>query len=416
MNRNSYIFNHNKTLCTGCGSCTQVCTHHALSMKADEEGFLFPSLDSNKCVDCGLCDKICPVVNDNQSNNYNYQKGYIATTHHKEYYLESASTGICTMLSNLVIKDGGIVFGCFLDENVWQAYHIGVTDTDGIEKIRNSKYLQSDTKQTFTEVKTLLKEDKTILYIGTPCQIAGLKAFLRKDYPNLLLVDIICHGVFSPKLMPLEVQYWENKFKAKIFNFRFRSKRKYKNINGGMVNFDYLLPNGKIKHIERHASSSPSYRAYAYAGDGKNYNLRISCYNCPFRELNRYGDITIGDPWFIKAQIENKELRASNSVRSIYSINTDKGSQWMDKINHLLILEQMEMSNLFVQPATNKQVTEHIGEGREQLYQRINKEDYATVVEDLLHCNLDDAQKSFEKRYNVSQIKRLIKKLVFIKQ
>ena len=223
MKRNSYIFNQDKTLCTGCGACTQVCTHQALSMKSDEEGFLFPSLDLDKCIDCGICDKICPVVNKNQANNYNHQKGYIATTHHEEFYQESASIGICTMLSNLVIKEGGIVFGCFLDEDTWKAYHIGVTDTNGIEKIRNSKYLQSDTKRTFTEVKTLLKEEKTVLYIGTPCQIAGLKAFLRKDYPNLLLIDIICHGVFSPKLMPLEVQYWDNKYKAKIFNFRFSS-------------------------------------------------------------------------------------------------------------------------------------------------------------------------------------------------
>lgn len=414
MEKKSYIFNGNKTHCTGCGACVQVCSQHALSMNPDKEGFLYPTLDVERCIECGLCDKTCPVVNNNRANIFDNQRGYVATTNNEHYYKESATIGICTMLSEAVIKDGGIVFGSFLDETDWKAYHIGVYDLTGVESIRNSKYLQSDTKGTFSEVKDSLKNNKTVLYIGTPCQIAGLKAYLNRDYPNLYMVDIICHGVFSPKLMPLEVHYWEKKYNTKIANFRFRSKRKYKNANGGMVNFDILLPNGKTKHIERHASSSPSYRAYAYSGDGNNYNLRLSCYECSFRDKERFGDLTIGDPWFINgAHIKNKKLKSSNSVRSIFTINTRKGEIMVEKIHALIESQELSIDDMFRQPALLKQ-NRQVDEIREQLYKRIEEEDYSCVIEDLLHCNLDKAHELFVKNYIKSLIKRIIKSILHL--
>lgn len=414
MERKSYIFNGNKTLCSGCGACVQVCSRNALSMNPDREGFLYPTLDKAKCIECGLCEKTCPVVSISRANEYDNQRGFVATTNNEHYYKESATIGICTMLAEVVIKEGGIVFGSYLDETVWKAYHIGVADRMGLESIRNSKYLQSDTKRTFSEVKDCLNKNKTVLFIGTPCQIAGLKAFLNRDYQQLYLVDIICHGVFSPILMPLEVQYWEKKYNAKISNFRFRSKRKYKNVNGGMVNFDILLPKGKTKHIERHASSSPSYRAYAYSGDGNNYNLRLSCYECPFRAKERYGDLTIGDPWLINgSSIKNKKLKPSNSVRSIFTINTKKGVIMVDKIHLLIESQELSIVDLFRQPALLKQ-NRRVSEVREQLYKRIENEEYSNLIENLLHCNLDKAHELFVKQYRKSQIKRIIKYLLHL--
>lgn len=407
----SYIFTGDKSLCSGCGACTQVCTHHALRMTCDGEGFLFPQVDEEKCLLCGLCDKTCPVTGTNTENQDGEQHCYVATTSEKGYYQESASIGLCTMLSKHIIDNGGVAYGSFLDESNWTAYHIPVTDDEGIQKIRNSKYLQSTTGNTYSHVKEKLNQGTVVLYFGTPCQIAGLKSFLRKPYSNLYTIDLICHGVFSPKLMPLEVNYWEKKLGGKIKNFRFRSKRVYKYVNGGMVNFD-LIKEGKVCHIERHAASSPSYRCYAYAGNGKHYNHRLSCYSCPFRSQKRYGDITVGDPWFISNDIiHNRKLRSSNSIRSLYSVNTAKGKELISHISFMLNKEELTISDAFTQPALQSLVKE-IPLEREIMYSRLNKQDYGNLVEELLGCDLAESHRVFEKKYKKERIKRFVNKLL----
>ena len=409
----SYIFTGNKSLCTGCGACVQVCTHKAIEMKNDSEGFIYPFVDEKKCVQCGLCDKICPVTGTNTENSGEEQHCYVATTNKEKYYLESASIGICTMLSEYVISNGGIVYGSYLDESDWTAYHIPVKDVNGIQKVRNSKYLQSTTGDTFIQVKEKLNQGVVVLYIGTPCQIAGLKSFLRKSYSNLYTIDLICHGVFSPKLMPLEIDYWEKRLGGKVKNFRFRSKRVYKYANGGMVNFD-LNKDGTIRHVERHAASSPSYRCYAYADDGMHYNHRLSCYNCQFRSQKRYGDITIGDPWFISNKvINNKKLRNTNSVRSLYSVNSAKGNEIISWVRPLLNEEELSASDAFTQPALQI-ITKEIPSKRKNLFSMLDQKDYGSLVEELLCCNLEKSHKVFAKKYRKLKIKRIIRKMLFI--
>lgn len=409
----SYIFTGNKLQCTGCGACAQICSHKALEMRRDSEGFLFPMLNEIKCVQCGLCDKTCPVTGSNAENTVEEQKCYVATTCEKIYYKESASIGICTMLSKHIVDSGGIVYGSFLDESNWSACHISVCDAKGVQKIRNSKYLQSSTGTTYTQVKENLSQGTLVLYIGTPCQIAGLKSFLRKQYPNLYTIDLVCHGVFSPLLMPLEVAYWEKTLGGKVKNFRFRSKRVYKHLNGGMVNFD-LMSNGKTSHIERFAASSPSYRCYAYSGDGLNYNHRLSCYSCPFRSQSRYGDISVGDPWFITNDvIKNKLLNSSNSIRTLYVVNTDRGRKLISSISDKLIEEEISILDAFSQPALQK-ISKEIPSKREIIYSSVNSQNYGTLIEQLLQCNLTKEHKKLDRQYQKMRIKRFIKKLLMI--
>lgn len=410
--RISYIFSGNKNLCTGCGACVQVCSRHAISMQKDEEGFLFPDVDMTTCIDCGLCEMTCPVIGDHQQNSVdNNQKCYIATTQDESSYKESASIGICTMLSRNMVLRGGHVFGSFLDENTWTARHIEVTDLQGVERIRNSKYLQSDTGLSFTKTQKLLLAGEKVLYIGTPCQIAGLKAFLRKPFDGLYTIDLFCHGVFSPLLMPYEVMYWEKMFDGKICNFRFRSKRVYKHANGGMVNFD-LQKGSKLKHIERFAGSSPTYRCFAYSGDGKYYNHRLSCYDCPFRSIKRYADITVGDPWFVKdSHIQSPRLKSLNAVRSIYSINTPKGEKLIEGIRKELIEEEMSVDQAFCQPAVLP-VHHEVPSLRYEIYNQINKEDYGLLVEKVLNCNLKKSHSQFHVQYRKSEMKRILKTIV----
>lgn len=379
-------------------------------MSPDEEGFLYPNIDKKQCVECGLCEKVCPVSGTNTENQYYNQRCYVATTQHEEYYMESASIGICTMLAEYVLSIGGCVFGVYLDEFDWSAYHIAIESIDDLSKIRNSKYLQSNTKLTFSDVKSLLQNGRTVLYVGTPCQIAGLKSFLRKPYVNLFTVDLICHGVFSPILMPYEVKYWEGIFKGRIFNFKFRSKRVYKHSNGGMVNFD-LEKNGKTTHIERYAGSSPTYRCFAYSGDGFNYNQRPSCYSCHFRAEKRYADITVGDPWLVDNKKIKNTLLATNIIRSLYSVNTEQGEKLVDNIKKFLIEEELNVADAFCQPATKK-VVRQMPKERQELFACLKTEEYGSLVERLLKCDLKKAHRKFHRKYGLSCIKRRVKKIL----
>lgn len=409
----SYLFNKKTELCTGCGACSLVCKKRAIEMCPNEEGFLFPSINETKCIHCGLCEKYCPVANFDQRNDEFLQDCYVCSTDRKDYYIGSASIGLCTMLTESVIREKGIVYGAYLDENTWSTYHIPITDLSGIENIRNSKYSQSSTIEAFKSVKNNLDSGRIVLFIGTPCQISGLKALLRKQYDNLYTIDLICHGVFSPTLIPKEVQYWERVYKGKLINFRFRSKRKYKLKNVGMVNFDCVSKNGKRTHIERYAASSPSYYCYAYSQDGNHYNLRMSCYACKFRAKERYGDLTIGDPWGINNNIiNNPSLRSNNSVRSLYIINSAKGQKLISKVKHLLYEEKIPYNQVFAQPALlNEKLV--IPSLRYSFYTNMsNIPDYGQYVETYLNCNLEYQHKKFNKAYRVKLMKHYIKKLL----
>ena len=221
---------------------------------------------------------------------------------------------------------------------------------------------------------------------------------------------MICHGVFSPRLMPYEVKYWENKFGGKLMNFRFRSKRVYQS-NGGMVNFD-IEKNGKKEHIERFAGGSPTYRCFAYSGDGINYNLRPSCYSCHFRSVKRYGDITVGDPWFINDKtIKNPNLTSRNFIRSLYSVNTEKGVELAANIKDFLIEEELKLTDAFCQPAL-KNGNRQIPEKRLQLFANLATEEYGSLVERLLDCDLEKAHQVFNRKYRISRIKKAIKSLL----
>ena len=166
-------------------------------MCEDDEGFLYPVINQARCVSCGLCERACPVVGNHQANSEIGQKSYLAISEHESHYAKSATIGICTMLAQYVIEQGGRVFGVALDETSWKTSHICVSDETGIERIRNSKYIQSDPCDTYAETRNLLKQGIMVLYIGTPCQIAGLKAYLRHDFENLLTIDSSATGYIA---------------------------------------------------------------------------------------------------------------------------------------------------------------------------------------------------------------------------
>jgi len=410
----SYIFTKNKLDCTGCSACAHICRHSAIKMQEDEEGFLFPVLDEDKCVKCGLCDMRCPVVNNHQNNIYDNQKYYLITTRKEQYYKKSATIGLCTMLSEYIIDNNGVVFGAYLDETDWRVYHIKVSLKEDVEKIRNSKYAQSDPRTAYEDVKSLLIQNTVVLYIGTPCQIAGLKAFLNKKYDNLFTIDLICHGVYSYKILRKEVEYWNKKLNSNIFNLKFRSKRESYWTVGGIVNFDYKKENNKIIHKEVHGSCSPTYRCYAYSSDGKCYNLRESCYGCRFRDEGRFGDITIGDAWFTLKHYKNldTERNRKNGV-CLCMVNTQSGSSLLSKIQALYEIFEISKEDTFLQPALRSEKLE-LPELRYKLYESLDKEDYGNLVEkQILHTNFSDVYVQYKKKERINAVKHIIKNVIF---
>lgn len=409
----SSIFTQIKENCSGCGACAQICKHQAISMKEDSEGFLYPNINLSKCVDCGICDRICPEVNAHQENNIQEtQAYYLATNRDKTYSKKCATIGVCSMISQYIIEKQGAVFGVVLNESIWKAEHICLQDQNGIEKVKNSKYIQSNTKATYNEAKMRLQKNQIVLYIGTPCQIAGLKAFLRKEYSNLYTIDLICHGTFSYKLLQKEISYWEKELKGKIYNFRFRSKKIYPWNMGGIINFDYKNSKGKIKHVERPGYFSPTYRSYAYSPDNINYNLRQSCYSCKFRSSNRYGDLTVGDAWGIEKY--KQEIFSDENKRTGISVilsNTQKGNYLIKNIQELLILTELNKDEVFTQPAllpTNRTIPNK----RYEIYNNLDKEEYGSLISKTLNFNFHKSYKEYKKKFFKQKVKIYIKLLL----
>lgn len=184
--------------CCGCNSCAQSCPKQCISMSEDNEGFLYPSVDTNLCVECHLCEKVCPVLNIS-SGQYPISC-YAAKSPDEQIRKESSSGGIFSLLAQKIIENDGVVFGAAFNKK-WEVVHCYTETLEGLNSLRGSKYVQSKIGNAYEQVKTFLKNGRLVLFSGTPCQIAGLKTFLRKDYENLITLDFVCHGVPSPGVL-----------------------------------------------------------------------------------------------------------------------------------------------------------------------------------------------------------------------
>lgn len=284
----------NKEKCCGCEACVQICAKHCISFDEDSEGFRYPKVDMSLCVDCGLCEKVCPVLNPSEERVP--EKSYAARNDNESELLLSSSGGMFVLLAKSVIRQGGVVFGAMFDEE-WNVVHGYAETENGIKSFMGSKYVQSRIGFTYTEVRDFLKQGRKVLFSGTSCQIAGLKRFLRKDYDNLLTVDVICHGVPSPKVwrMYLDEIKKEAAKDAKISDISFRNKRL------GWRKFSFVLnmdnadkANETEEFIADFHRDNPYMKAFL-----ANLILRPSCAKCPAKGGRSQSDITLADFWGI---------------------------------------------------------------------------------------------------------------------
>lgn len=314
---NRYLDGKKIADCCGCSACVQKCPKQCLSMSKDNDGFLFPIVVNDDCIDCGICAKVCPMENNIRLSDE--QKYYGAYNENSQEVLSSSSGGIYPALAKWIIEQKGVVYGASLDSER-NLYHIGVTTEDEVKKTLGSKYFQSDIKDTYKECKTYLDVGKVVLFTGTPCQVHGLKCFLRKDYENLYTADVICHGVPSQKMFNAYVSFLEKKHNAKLIDINFRDKKR----NGWSITLRYTMeyPNGKCK--DYYLISKLSEYFVAFLGGSI---ARESCYVCPFSSLNRTGDITMGDFWGY--QKKRPDLKQKEGLSLILS-NSKKGKYMLD--------------------------------------------------------------------------------------
>ena len=275
--------------CTGCMACVNVCAHHAISVVQDKEGFDRPQIDENLCVDCGLCQKTCPINNHPIANDP--QKVYSGWSSDETVRISSSSGGAFTEIARPILKEGGVVFGCALDEKL-QAYHTYVeTLEDLATKLRGSKYVQSRIGNSYAQAKDFLKQGKKVLFSGTPCQIAGLKNYLRRDYENLITVDLICHGVPSPMLFEDYKNFMQKHENMKLTNVSFRCKK------SSWIFYNMTLT-GRVEKSSAEKTYIGRYYEDPYIrGFLSDVFLRPSCSSCKFTSVKRVSDYTIADWW-----------------------------------------------------------------------------------------------------------------------
>ena len=219
--------------CTGCGACVQVCPKKCISWEEKDFGFNYPRIDKNVCVDCGRCENVCPI--DRDLNKPDGQRAYAVVLKDKDTLLKSTSGGMFSALAGYVFENKGVVYGCSM-ESGFQVKHIRVSVEKDLEKLRGSKYVQSNTENTFAQAETDLKKGLVVLYTGTPCQIAGLNNYLGKEYDNLITADIVCHGVGSQKYFDKFMDYLKEANKD-MTDLKFRSKEYVGWSCGGVVVF-----------------------------------------------------------------------------------------------------------------------------------------------------------------------------------
>lgn len=317
----------NKIDCCGCHACFNICPKGAIDMKEDEYGFKYPTINEDKCIDCGLCEKVCPIINKTKTNNK--PKAYACINKNEDIRLKSSSGGIFTLIAEAILESRGVVFGVELDKN-FNAVHSYVEKKEDLYKFRGSKYVQSAIGSTYKKAKEFLDEGRYVLFTGTPCQIEGLYSFLKKDYEKLYTQDIICHGVPSPRVWRKYKEEVEKENNSKIVEMNFRDK------SNGWSNYSlkYIF-NDKNTYIEKNFNSRYM-RAFL-----NNISLRDSCYECSFKKINRISNITLADFWGIQKLMPKLD---DNKGTSLMIINNPKGEELLAKISKNIVLEEVDFN------------------------------------------------------------------------
>lgn len=330
----------NKRDCCACSACMSICPKNAIKMDVDEYGFIYPNINLELCIECRACKTVCDFQERINKNNCEKKplETYAAILKNNEMLMNSASGGAFVALANYILYKGGIVCGCTMDENL-DTRHICIDKKEDIKQLQGSKYIQSSMNDTFKKVKKYLTNKQYVLFTGTPCQVAGLKKYLNRDYENLITADLICHGVPSSSFFKGYIKWLEKSLNSKVTNFKFRDKK----YGWGLLSKVQYKKNGNLKSKTMKPILSYYYQ-YFIKGD----IYRDSCYQCPYASSHRIGDFTIGDYWGIEKY--HPEIQKSKGVslllaNTLKSINIIKDDSKENKLVDYIYLTKSEFSN-----------------------------------------------------------------------
>lgn len=354
--------------CTGCHACVVVCPSKCIDMKDTGEGFLFPVINKEGCICCNHCESVCPVLH--MPDKSHHTRAFAIKSKDEKEREKSTSGGVFPLLAKQVLGASGIVYGVAYDRN-FMASHISINDSENLSFLQGAKYVQSTVGKIFLEAKDQLKNGRRVLFSGTPCQCAGLKSFLGKDYDNLILVDLICHGVPSPKVWQTYIDYRAGKENDGKRPVRINMRSKVSGWSRYLTEFDY--GNGKIKTI----LNSQDYFMRAFLG---NICLRDSCSECLVKGVERCTDFTIGDYWGIWSQ--HPEFNDEKGV-SIVFVHSAKGMEALNRVK-----EQAEWLEIGTEDAYRENVSMVLSSEphgkRKEFLDRVTQENFEEMVNEYL--------------------------------
>lgn len=316
--------------CCGCTACASICTHQAITMQPDTLGFLYPKVDVSKCVECGLCEKVC-AFNENYDKSLNLSKPFVYGARHKDMneVITSRSGAAFIALSDRILENGGIVYGAGYTDH-FRVVHKRAETREQRNEFKGSKYVQSDLTGIFQQIKNDLRSGLTVLFSGTPCQTAGLHSYVgRKLRENLYLVDIVCHGVPGPYIWRDYLAYLEKKHGAEICQVNFRDKDK----------FGWTAHKESFKYVNSTYTYTYTYTYTFY----KHIMFRHSCGTCKYTNLHRPSDITIADFW--GWQKTDPTINADDRGLSLVLCNTEKGLKLFDAVRDCMTVIPADIEN-----------------------------------------------------------------------
>lgn len=386
-----------KSDCCGCTACKNICPKVAIEMVEDSEGFKYPKINKDKCIDCGLCKRVCPILN-NKKEVKHEQDGYVINNKDTQVRKESTSGGAFSAIANYIISKGGYVFGAAFEKDFTVTHQCVNTEKD-LARFRNSKYVQSSPEDTFKQVRELLKENKLVCYSGTPCQIEGLRSYLQKDYENLILVDVVCRAVPSPKLLRTYLNYIkENKLNnEEIERVAFRDKSKY--------GYKYTLMTVKSKnHIYQEGIDTDPYLRAFFTG----LAIRPSCENCKFKKQYRISDFTMWDCFNVENF--NKEMDDNIGTTRLL-VQSEKGRKIFEEIKDNINYKKIDNS-ILIRDSRELVRTTHNNPGRTKFFEDFNEMSYEEINKKYFPNNFKTKFERFSRRKLVNlKSYKIIKKI-----
>ena len=380
----------NKTDCCGCQVCGDICPKGSISYHVDEEGIWYPQVNTDTCIECHLCEKVCPILNKVASANNSIDPiTYILQAPNPIDRLNSASGGAYTLLINEVFNRGGYVAGHVWNDKASVKGFISCKPED-IDILRGTKYLQSDVAGIYKAVKQLLNDGKFVLFSGCPCQVAAMRSFLKKDYDNLIMTDFVCMGIDSPLAFRKYIESLESHYNAKMVFFKAKSKE---------VGWRYLtnkaqFENGKsyfgINNVDANLKAT-----------FLNILVRPSCYECRFKSFPRVSDMTIGDYW---RRSNNYDPLDDNTGTSYVMLHNNKAIAFFDSIKNKCNLRQVTITDVLGANPLAIQSLSRPEFSRDEFYQRLHNEDFITLV--------DEYYDSKNRVVKNGSMKRVIKTLI----